>query len=224
MATVIGESISRVRGIMKAAQEDAFLPDRFVYSIISKYAKMILNDEEKARTLMSYENLFEVLPFVELIEVDTIEAGCAPVKTNCKILRTKLKLPKMFNGSNGPLIRKVYSIDGSQVFEPTNPAQFISIANSANYKYNSAKHFWFRNDYLYFPNTEVEAILVEALFEDVLDGFCTLNEDDCRPMQERPFPLPDHLFAKIEQMAEQEFGVPTRIPDDGADDGQNILR
>lgn len=209
---------------MKAVQEDAFLPDRFVYSIISKYAKMVLKEQEDQRKLMSHDNLFEILSFVELTEVNKVEAGCAPIKSTCKILRTEEKLPAMFNGSNGPLIRNVYSIDGSQTFEQTNPTQFISIANSANYKYNKAKHYWYRNGYLYFPNTEIEAVMVEALFEDTLDGFCTIDQENCLPMQERPFPLPEHLFARIEQMAEQEFGITVRVPDDGADDGQNILR
>jgi len=222
--TTIGESISRVRGIMKAAQEDAFLPDRFVYSIITKYAKMVIKEQEDKRKLMSYDDLFEMIEFVELIEVNKIEAGCAPVKSTCTIHRTKDKLPKLFNGSNGPLIRKVYSIDGSQELEPTKVSQFISIANSPDYKYNTAKHYWFRNDYLYFPNTDIEGVMIDALWEDLLDGYCTLDNKECTPMQERPFPLPDHLFARVEQMAEQEFGISVRVPDDGADDGQNILR
>ena len=66
--------------------------------------------------------------------------------------------------------------------------------------------------------------MIEALWEDTLDGFCTVDEEDCRPMQERPLPLPDYLFAEVEQMAEQEFSLTFKIPDDGADDGQNVLR
>ncbi len=222
--TTIGESISRVRGIMKAAHEDAFLTDRFIYSIISKYAKVSLRKQQNEKKLMGHDDLFEMLPFIDLIDTNTVEAECAPVKTNCTIKRTKTKLPKVFNGVKGPLIRKVYSIDGSETFYKTTAAQYISISMDTCMKYNKAKYFWYRNGSLYFPDTEVEAVMIEALWEDTLDGFCTLNDDNCMSMQDRPFPLPEYLFAEVEQMAEQEFGMTIRIPDDGADDGQNVLR
>lgn len=220
----IGESISRVRGILKGSNEDSFLTDRFVYSIISKYAKVILRRQQNQRKLMAHDDLFQMLPWVELIEVNKIEADCAPIKSNCTIKRTKDKLPDMFNGLKGPLIRKVYSIDGSYEIHSTSPATYISMANSTNYKYNKQKYFWFRNGYLYFPDTEIHAVMVEALWNDTLDGFCSFDKENCTPMQERPFPLPDYLFAEVEQMAEQEFGMTVRLPDDGADDNQNVLR
>tara|TARA_R110002126_G_scaffold219916_1_gene365282 strand:+ start:543 stop:1214 length:672 start_codon:yes stop_codon:yes gene_type:complete len=222
--TTIGESISRVRGIMKTSQEDAFLTDRFIYSIVSKYAKVALRRQQNEKKLMGHDDLFEMLSFVDLIDVNKIEAECAPIKTNCTIKRTEYKLPKMFNGQRGPLIRKIYSIDGSQEFVKTTAAQYISINMDTSFKYNNYKYFWYRNEHLYFPDTDVEAIMIEALWEDMLDGFCTLNDENCKPMQDRPLPLPDYLFAEVEQMAEQEFGVTFKIPDDGADDGQNVLR
>lgn len=220
----IGESISRVRGILKGSNEDSFLTDRFVYSIISKYAKVILRRQQNQRKLMSHDELFEMLPFVDLIEVSKIEANCSGIQSNCTILRTKNKLPKMFNGSKGPLIRKVYSMDGSYEFHSISPATYISMSNSTNFVHNDQKYFWFRNGYLYFPDSEVEAVMVEALWEDTLDGFCSATEDKCTPMQDRPLPLPGYLFAEVERMAEQEFGMTVRLPDDGADDGQNVLR
>jgi len=33
----IGESISRVRNVLKAVKEDPFLTDRFIYSLIMKF-------------------------------------------------------------------------------------------------------------------------------------------------------------------------------------------
>lgn len=220
----LGESISRVRGIMKGVQEDAFLTDRFVYSIIAKYAKALIKREQDKNKIMGHDDLFEMLSFVDLISVNKIEAECAPIKTNCTIKRTEEKLPNLFNGSKGPLIRKVYSIDGSNTYVKTSPAQYIELSNSTCFGYNKHKYYWYRNGHLYLPDTEIEAIMIEALWEDTLDGFCNLNDDNCTAMQDRSLPLPDYLFAEVEQMAEQEFGMTVRIPDDGADDGQNILR
>jgi hypothetical protein len=222
--TTTGESIGRVRGIIKAASEDAFVTDYFVYGIIVKYAKMVLKEQQDQNKLMRQDDLFEFLPFQELIEVNKIEADCAPIKSNCTIKRTKDKLPKMFNGSRGPLIRKVYSIDGGYEFHKTSPATYISMANSTNADCDTQEYYWFKNGHLYFPDSDVEAVMIEALWDDVLSGSCTLNDDNCVYMQDRPFPMPDYLFARVEQMAEQEFSTPMRVPQDGADDGQNILR
>jgi len=109
-------------------------------------------------------------------------------------------------------------------FHKTSPTTYISIANKTSFSYDKNKYYWFKNGYLYLPDTETEAIMVEALWEDVLSGFCSTDENDCSLIQERVFPLPDYLFAEVEQMAQQEFGISISIPDDGADDGQNVLR
>lgn len=222
--TTIGESISRVRGILKGTNEDSFLTDRFVYSIISKYTKVVLRKAQLQNQLMKHEDLFQMLSFVDLIEVDKIEADCAPIKSNCVIMRTEKKLPKIFNGSRGPLIRKVYSIDGSTDFIQISPVSYIAITNSTNYKYNKTKYYWFRNGYLYFPDTDIEAIMVEALWEDSLDGFCSTSDTECLSMQEQILSMPEYLFAEVEQMAEQEMTITLKIPDNGADDNQNLLR
>jgi hypothetical protein len=221
--TTIGESIARVRGILKGTNEDSFLTDRFVYSIISKYAKMILRRQQNEKKLMQHDDLFRYLPFVDLIEVDKIEADCAPIKSGCTIMRTKEKLPKMFSGIKGPYIRKVYSIDGTTDLVKTSPATYIAIANKSCTKYDKTIYYWFKNGHLYIPS-DIEGIMVEALWEDSLDAYCTLDGDNCTAMQDLQLPLPDYLFAEVEQMAEQEFGMTVRLPGDGADDNRNALR
>ena len=70
MATTIGDSISRVRNVLKAVKEDPFLTDRFIYSIILKYGKTLLKRQDDLKQIMKYQSLFEVLPCVELIEID----------------------------------------------------------------------------------------------------------------------------------------------------------
>ena len=41
MSTTIGYTVSRVRNTLKAVKEDAFLTDRFIYSVVSKFCKII---------------------------------------------------------------------------------------------------------------------------------------------------------------------------------------
>lgn len=93
--TTIRESISRIRNVFKLVNEDAFLTDRFIYSLLIKYSKALIRRQDVENKLMQYDSLFETLPYVELIEVDKIEADCARLKTGCKIMRTKRNFQKL---------------------------------------------------------------------------------------------------------------------------------
>lgn len=222
----IGESISRIRNILKAVSEDAFLTDRMIHSIISKYSYAIIRRQDNENKLMKYDSLFEVLPFVELVEVDKIEADCAGIKTGCKIMRTHKKLPKVFSGSIGPIFRNITSIDGSISFTQTKSLLYQAIANSTHFKYNKNKYYWYKNGYLYFPDISWESVSIEGMFEDSTAGYCKEDgeDTDCEIKQNSTFNIPVHLFAEIEQMVEQEMMTLGKIPSDVNDDSQHILR
>jgi hypothetical protein len=219
----ISESISRVRGVFKAVKDDAFLTDRTIHSIILKYAKALIKRQDSERKLSTNNSLFEVLPYVELIEVDKIEADCAGIKTGCIIMRTKYKIPKLFEGSDGPLFGKIFSIDASKELFPTTPSRFISIQKSTSFKYNKTIYYWFKNGYVYIPNVTWEAIMIEGVWEEPLEGYCGI-EEDCLLMQDKNLPIPEWLFVEIEQFAEQEMIMSGKVPSDNSDDNQNILR
>ena len=48
MATTIGEVISRIRGQVKAEVQDAFVTDRYVYSLVTKYAQLFMRRQDFA--------------------------------------------------------------------------------------------------------------------------------------------------------------------------------
>ena len=65
----IGEVVSRVRNNVKGSKQDPFLTDRYLYSIILKYATLLMRRQDSANKLMKFNSVFQTLPFVELIEV-----------------------------------------------------------------------------------------------------------------------------------------------------------
>jgi hypothetical protein len=167
--TTIGEAISRVRNTLKAVKEDPFLTDRVIYSSIIKYGQTLLKREDNQFRLMKISSIFQVLPYIELIDVDKVEAGCVGVYSECYFKRSKDKLPTILNGMFGPIIRTVSSIDGSIEMFRTDPGTWISITKSTTFKYNKRPYFWYLNGYLYAPNIDWDAIRVEAIFEGKLD-------------------------------------------------------
>jgi hypothetical protein len=87
--TTIGEAISRVRNALKAVKEDAFLTDRTIYFALIKYAKTLIKREDNQFRLMKMSQIFQVLPYIELIDVDRVEAGCIGVYSECYFKRSK---------------------------------------------------------------------------------------------------------------------------------------
>jgi hypothetical protein len=219
--TTIGEAISRVRNTLKAVKEDPFLTDRTIYFSLIKYAQTLIKREDNQFKLMKMSQIFKVLPYVELIDVDKVEAGCIGVYSECYFKRSKDKLPSILDGMFGPIIRTTSSIDGSIEMFRTDPGTWISITKSTTFKYNKRPYFWYLNGYIYCPNVDWDAIRIEAIFDGVLE---TCDTDPCALRQDDPFVLPDYLFSEVEQFVIKELTMSLQVPSDGADDSQNTLR
>jgi hypothetical protein len=219
--TTVGETISRVRNTLKAVKEDAFLTDRTIYSLLLKYAKTLIKREDNQFRLMKISSIFKVLPYVELIDVDKVEAGCIGVYSGCYFKRSKEKLPSILDGMFGPIIRTVSSIDGSIEMYRTDPGTWVSMTRTTTFKYNRNIYFWYLNGYIYVPNADWDAIRIEAIFEGKVE---TCDTDPCEVKQEEQFALPEYLFSEVEQFVLQELTMTLKLPADSVDDSQNILR
>ena len=177
--TTIGDVVSRIRGQVKAEVQDAFVTDRYIYSLILKFAQLLMRRQDHANKLMKFNSVWQTLPYLELIEVDKVEAHCTGIKSGCIIKRTKDKLPTFMEGYWGPLIRTVSSIDGSIELQATQPGTYTSMTKTTSFKYNTTKYFWYLNGYLYMPNINWDAILLEGVFEaDISKWTCDKDDEE----------------------------------------------
>jgi len=224
--TKIGYTVSRVRNSLKAVKEDAFLTDRYIWSVIQKYAKLYIKRQDNLNMIMRFNSFFRTIPCLDLVEVDKVEACCAGIKSGCTIMRTKDKIPKVMQGPFGPLFRTVSSIDGSIEVYRTEPGTYTSMTKVTTFKYNKNKYYWYLNGYLYFPNIEWEGVKVEGIWEDDINPLAcdAADGDGCVLRQDQDSNIPDDLFAEIEQAVLQEMMVQVNIPPDQADDKQNVYR
>ena len=221
--TTIGDVISRMRTQIKAVRQDAFLTDRAIYAFILKHAKWLMKREDGKNRLLAYSGVVQTMDFVELIEVDKVEACCTGISSDCKIKRTKEKMPVFMQGYNGPLIRSTTSIDGSEGLQPTNPSSYLSMSKSKNFKFNMTKYYWYLNDYLYFPNLEWDAIRIEGIFEEDISIF-TCAADSCIQKTDQPFNVPDYLFGEIESNTFKDLAGMLSLPTDSSPDKQSAFR
>lgn len=226
--TTIGTTTSRIRNIVKAVKEDPFLTDRFIYTLVIKYAKMLIRRQEGPNQLLKFNTLFRTIPCMELIEIDKIEACCGGITSDCPIKRTKDKIPGVMVARFGPLFRTISSLDNSTEVFPTNPSTYTSMTKTTSFKYNKRKYYWLLNEYLYFPDMDWEAVTIDGIFEDNITKLtCPTGTGDpvCSPRQEQETPIPDFLFAEIEQMVVKDLFGTMQIPEQpNTDDKMSPLR
>jgi hypothetical protein len=219
----IGSVLSRIRTQVKAFRQDALMTDRVIYSFVIKHAKWLMKREDTRSKLLSFTSVVQTLDFVELIEVDKVEAQCTGIKSHCTIKRTKDKIPVFLQGYWGPLIRSVSSLDGSERLQPILPSTYVYSSKSKNSKYNKTKYFWYLNDYLYFPNLEWDAVKIEGLFEDDISKW-TCEQDSCIQRQDMSFNVPDYLWGEIEAQVFKDLASALQIPPDNDNDKQSLTR
>jgi hypothetical protein len=219
---IIAEVISRIRGQAKAYNQDAFVTDRYIYSLVQKFSQVLMRRQDSANKLMKFNSIWKSLPYVELIEVDRIEAQCSGLKSDCTFMRTKEELPTMIEGFWGPLIRSVSSIDGSQVLQPIQPSIYLAMEGTTSFRYNKTKYFWFIDHHLYFPNLEWDAVKIEAVFDsDISNWQC---DNKCVPHYDQDINIPEFLLAEVEAQVLNIMTNTIKIPSDNADNKINIHR
>lgn len=220
----IGELTNRLRNQMKSTRQDAFLTDRYLYSMAMKHAKLFLRREDGLSKILRFRSAFQPLNLVKLIDVDPAELQCRCIDTGCRIKRTEERLPKVFEGYNGPLIRTVSSIDHSEICMVTSMPMWEQMSKQGTFKYNRTKYYWFLDGYLYLPNVEWEAIRVEALFEDDISTFNCDTKDDCLYRQDSSVGIPEYLFSEIEALVIRDLSLLLQVPSDQSHDLNHIAR
>lgn len=221
--TTIGDVISRIRTQIKAVRQDAFLTDRAIYAFVLKHAKWIMKREDGKNRLLGFSGIVQTMDFVELIEVDKVEACCTGIKSDCKIKRTKDKMPIFMQGYHGPLIRSTTSLDGSEELQLTNPSSYLAMTKMSSFKYNKTKYYWYLNDYLYFVDLDWDAVRIEAIFEEDISAY-TCAKDECMQKTDQPFNVPDYLFGEIESNVFKDLVGMLQIPSDVITDKQSSTR
>ena len=222
--TTIGEAVSRIRSQIKAEVQDAFMTDRYIYSLIKKFAQLYMRRQDNVNKLMKFNSVWQELKYVDLIEVDKVEAQCVGIASGCTIKRTSKKLPTFMEGYWGPLIRTVSSIDGSIEIQPTQPGTYTSMSKTTTFKYNNSKYYWFLDGYIYLPNVSWDAIKLEGVFEEDISKWTCDTEDDCKPRYLQNLYIPEFLFAEIETQIFQTLINTMKIPAEDSDNKQNINR
>ena len=217
------EIIETFRDMVKERNADTIYTNKFLYEVLSKHAKWLIKREVSAGRIMTNNSFFQTLPCIEVIEVPSIDS-CCPIKVNCKVYRTKNKLPEMWIDTSGPIIKNVTSVDGSTDFFFTTAMAYSSISNDPYQSLIQDEYYSFFTDgYIWIPEVNPHRINIYAFFKDDISSKSECSEvKTCTRYLDTEFVIPGWLEAEMYAKAlEQLFPSLQKVSDEQIDKNPN---
>lgn len=214
------QQIETLRDKLKERGADTTYTNQFLYNVLSENAKWLVRREVTAGRIYVNNSFFQTLSCVDVIETSTVD-DCCPVKVNCKIYRTKNKLPEMWVDTSGPVLKSVSSVDGSTDFFYTNAITWQSKKNDPYQKMIDTKYSFFSDGYLWFPEHNPHKVNIYGFFMDDISTLektcedCTDDKKPCERFLDTKFNIPEWLEAEcMAKSLESIAGVTKRLPED----------
>lgn len=208
-------AIETFRDELRERNADSNYTNQFLYNVLLNHAKWLIKREVSAGRIYINNSFFQTLSCQEVIEVSTIDP-CCPVKTNCKIYRTKNKLPEMWIDNQGPIVKAISSIDGTTDFFPTSATTWQSKKLDPYQQMSDTKYTFFADNYFWFPEHNPHRVNIFGFYTDDITQFNDCSEKPpCIRFLDTQFMLPGWLEAEMFAKAlEQVAGITKRLPED----------
>lgn len=214
--TTIGEIISRVRGSLKEHSTDTPYSNRYIWYTFYGVAKTLIKQDADDGRLYSMSDIWEPI-CVEMEPVSSIYCNCQFLPYNCMVYRSKQKLPKFLEASNGFIYRWISTLDLSRSFTLVTPYEYQV---KSKMKFGRKFYAFIHDGYLYTPSNEFPTLSVSALFDGDLSKFnCdSLDTDEptqvCNSVLSRKIQIPSYLEDFAIDKTLQKIFPSIQIPED----------
>jgi hypothetical protein len=195
------EIVGRVINGANALQKDVHLSRRYIIAIAKQKAQAYIAQRWADGTLLGDMDLFTRLTCLELERIDRIECKGEQLPMCEVLMRSKEKLPKMVYSRSGAAILSVTSIDDRTLFQPTTLSAMI-LRRKRAFGYLRRELYYVSDEYLYIPDTEVEAVNVVLLAMDKSEAEglkgCGRDADcECKSYWDYEFVCPEKLLEYV---------------------------
>lgn len=210
------ELISQVKNELKLNNADSRLTNKLIWSVISKHLAWLIKRESEKFRIMRLDSIFQTAKCIDVEEAPAID-DCCGVKSRCKVMRTKEKLPKIYEDSDGILIKSVFTIDGSKDFAGIKITDYMRKLENPHSKYDKGSYYFYNNGYLYFPKSKVRKVMVKAYFADDVTASCGCDDVEvpCTSNLEFQANVPEYLLGELmNQVLLELSGVTLKIQED----------
>lgn len=213
------QEIESFRQKLKERNADSNYSNQFLYGVLIEQAKWLIKREISSGRIYSNSSFFQTLRCQEIIEVPAVE--CCDIKTNCKLYRTKHKIPDMWIDNSGPIIQFVTSIDDSTKFFLTTIGTWASKQIDPYQKMSKIKYSFVMDGYLWFPENNPGFVNIRGFYIDDINllppYYCSCKDDkkkECIRFLDTKFLIPDWLEAEMFAKALQQISFTVKLPED----------
>lgn len=194
------------------------ISDELIAFWISEVRSMFISQAIKNRQDIS-DTWYQTF-CIDLIEVDASE--CCDITTDCKILRSSVRIPRSIEFDGDNLIKSVTSVDGVVINKFNRFRQKYTKFS----KYTSSKPGWFlKDDYIYIINSTLEKAVVSIIAEDPLDlaDFVDCNNATCFTWDSE-YPMSRKMSNDVANyILNTKLKTMLSIPNDSTNDSMNYI-
>lgn len=230
--STLRQLISSVRSTHKLLSTDNLITDRALAAEIKINTLLLIKRESNLRKLWATDTIFTTIPCLELVEVPISE--CGNYIDDCKIARSKFKIPNIAEGNYQYVIQGVYSINAlggkGKKLKEISVNRYMNLLKLPIIK--NEEYYWISNDYLYVTNQFIQAVRLVAFFEnevpnEIMFSDCNCGqtyslEERCKNPLDKDFALPGYLEKQVLDLTSQKllqtyYRLQTDLTSDGID-------
>lgn len=210
--------IESLRNKLRERNADSNYSNQFLYRVLLEHSKWLIKRDISNGRIYSNTFFFRPLKCQKVIEVSLTDP-CCPIKTNCKIYRTKNKIPDIWIDNNGPIIKHVSSVDSPSVgttdFQLISSTLWQNKRNDPYQKMSGQLYSFYSDGYIWFPEVNPHLVTILGFWMDDVSNLNECEKKECVRYLDTEFMIPHWLEAEMFAKAlEQLAGISKRLPED----------
>lgn len=208
------EIISRLRNGLNEVTGDSRYSNRYLWNVFLTASKdLIKQDADRAR-IYSQANIWDTI-CLKMEPVSSVLCDCISFPGECTVYRSKLKLPKFVESTDGFIYRFIATPDLSKTFSLVSPYKY---SVKKGIKYNKEKYAFIHNGYIFTPDHTYPQVLISGIFEGDTSEYKCNDQDSttghCYHALNQNISLNDYLIRTAITMSLQELMGTKQIPKD----------
>lgn len=223
----VRQYISDLTNTIKATNSDDWVSPKWLYlksqSVISDFLRKDSRDGQMFKLRAGWSEL----SCIEMIEVPATECDI-PVYLCQKLMRSKYKIPELYETKTGALLKQASSVDWSNSYNPIFSPRLWVAAQKREFK--SKKYYIFLDGYIYIPISKMTdaaptTIRVEGYFKNKKEvdefnskqgcGSCKRDTPVCTSVLDYDMVCPDFLLNSVKtEVLNQVMNTYERISQD----------
>ncbi len=221
----LGQHLANLRGLLKEySRTSEPYTDPFLYEVLSVSRAEVIKQRLDNNKHISNENWMRIC--IELELTKSHNCNCVPDRLNCKVLRTKYKIPQAIASRNKSKVQ-LFLLDGTNINLVTEKEWLRLKEHSFLSQFYYASQV---NGYIYFWNLPLNLKVVEinAIWADVtklIDIPCNdTTGGNCYSLVDSDFPVDEELTHIVYKKAMELLQIPLQVVQDKTNDSNESIR